>query len=136
MNVQQRQPLPAAIRLQDNCIYLARHGQMRSFAKPEFFAEASKNPDLMTGRVLALHQVNGPHDVHYPVWEMHPAGDELLILASGCLSLEFRGTETPLALPSQAAVIVPAGVWHRLVVHEPSVLVAITPRFNTVHEAA
>jgi hypothetical protein len=57
-------------------------------------------------------------------------------LASGSLSVEFRKGETEQTAPllAQAACIVPAGMWHRLVVHEPSVLIAITTRRNTVHE--
>ena len=134
MNLERHHQGPAAFGLRDNCIYLARDGTMRCYAKTaEFFRSANGNPELIDGRTLALHHVNGPHDVHYPVWEMHPDGDELLILASGSLSVELRGKgATP--LPPQAAVIVPAGIWHRLIVHEPSVLIAITTRRNTVHE--
>jgi quercetin dioxygenase-like cupin family protein len=67
---------------------------------------------------------------------MHPDGDELLILASGSLSVEFREGETKRTapLPPQAAFIVPAGIWHRIVVDEPSVLLVVTPRHNTMHE--
>jgi len=110
---------------------------MRCHAKTvEFFRSAGRNAELMDGRTLAHYHVNGPHDVHYPVWEMRPEGDELLIVASGSLSVEFRTGETARTapFPREAAVIVPAGMWHRLIVHEPSVLIAITTRRNTVHE--
>jgi mannose-6-phosphate isomerase-like protein (cupin superfamily) len=89
--------------------------------------------ELKDGRTLALYHVNNARDVHYPNWEMHPEGDELLILASGSLSVEIREGETA-PLPPQAAFIVPAGTWHRLIVHEPSVLIAVTTRRNTIHE--
>jgi mannose-6-phosphate isomerase-like protein (cupin superfamily) len=137
MNLQPQHRGPGAISLQDNCIYLARDGAMLCYAKTAaFFRSADRELELMDGRTLALYRVNGPHDVHYPVWEMHPEGDELLILASGSLSVECRGAEMerPSPLPPQAAFIVPAGIWHRLIVHEPSVLIAITTRRNTVHE--
>jgi mannose-6-phosphate isomerase-like protein (cupin superfamily) len=137
MNLQHHHQGPAALGLEDNCIYLARDGAMRCYAKTaEFFRSADRNPELMDGRTLALYHVNDPDDVHYPVWEMHPEGDELLILASGSLSVEFRRgeMERTAPLPPQAAFIVPAGIWHRLIVHEPSVLIAITTRRNTVHE--
>jgi mannose-6-phosphate isomerase-like protein (cupin superfamily) len=137
MNLQHHHQSPAALGLQDNLIYLARDGAMRCHAKAaEFFRSADRHPELMDGRTLALYHVNGPDDVHYPVWEMHPEGDELLIVASGSLSVEFRTGETARTapLPPEAAVIVPAGMWHRLIVHEPSVLIAITTRRNTVHE--
>jgi len=110
---------------------------MRSYAKTaELFRNAGENPELMDGRMLALYHVNGPEDVHYPVWEMHSEGDELLILASGSLSVDFREGEMDrtASLPPQAAFIVPAGIWHRLMVHEPSILIAITPRHNTVNK--
>lgn len=137
MNLQHRYQDPAAVRLQDNCIYLSRDGAMRSYPKTaEFFRNTNKNPELMDGRILALQNVNGPQDVHYPTWEMHPEGDELLILVSGSLSVEFREgkKERTAPLPPQAAFIVSVGVWHRLIVHEPSVLIALTPRHNTVLE--
>jgi mannose-6-phosphate isomerase-like protein (cupin superfamily) len=87
-------------------------------------------------RTLSHHQVNGPDDVHYPAWEMHPEGDEILILTSGALSVEWQeGTlERSARLTPQAALVVSARVWHRVIVHEPSQLIAITPRQNTVHK--
>jgi hypothetical protein len=50
--------------------------------------------------------------------------------------VEFREGEMERTAPlaPQAAFIVAAGIWHRLIVHEPSVLIAITPRRNTAHE--
>lgn len=127
-----------SISLPDNCVYLARDGSMRPYAKTaEFFRNAGKNPALRNGLVLTLHEVNTPQDVHYPAWEMHPEGDELLICAFGSLAVEFRneGIERTAPLPLRSAFIVPVGVWHRLIVHEPSVLIAITPGHNTVHES-
>lgn len=127
--MQQSPQRTAAMRLQDNFIHLAPDGSVRFFVK---------NPELMNGRVLALHRVNGPEDVHFPTWEMHPEGDELLIVASGSLAVEFREEELNWTEPltPQTACIVRAGTWHRLIVHEPSVLIAITPRPNTVHAKA
>jgi mannose-6-phosphate isomerase-like protein (cupin superfamily) len=110
---------------------------MRPYAKTaEFFRDAVTNPDLTDGLVLSLHEVNTPRDVHYPAWEMHPEGDELLMVSSGSLGIELRKEriERAATLPPRSAFIVPAGVWHRLIVHEPSVLLAITPGHNTVHE--
>ncbi len=110
---------------------------MRPHAKTaEFFRNAGTNPDLIDGLILTLHEVSTPRDVHYPDWEMHPEGDELLILSSGSLTVEFRkeGFERTAPLPLRSALIVPAGLWHRLIVHETSVLIAITPGHNTVHE--
>jgi mannose-6-phosphate isomerase-like protein (cupin superfamily) len=134
MSEDQRQDR-TAIDLQDHCLLLARDGTIRPGLKTEFFRRAGTDPALEHGRLLTLHPARSPRDVHYPLWEMHPAGDELLVLASGALSVELRdGRATRMtALPAQAAFIVPAGVWHRLVVREPSLLMAITPGYGTVH---
>jgi len=137
MSLQHHLEDSAAHDLKEDCIYLARDGTMQSHAKTaEFFRNSGNSPELTDGRTLALYYVNCPHDVHYPVWEMHPEGDELLILASGSLSVELGEgkMERTAPLPPQAAFIVRAGIWHRLIVHEPSVLIAITQRHNTVHK--
>ena len=110
---------------------------MSSHAKTtRFLKDAGTDPALADGRILAVHTVTTPQDVHYPIWEMHPEGDELLVLLSGLLSVEYRrNDETRTApLPPLSAFIVPAGIRHRLIVEAPSTLMAITPRHNTVHE--
>jgi len=135
MILQDHHEVPSALGLRDNCIYLAPDGTMQPYATgTAFLKSATTDPELMDGRTLALRTVSGPQDVHYPAWEMHPDGDELLILTSGSLSVELREEAVGRApLSPHAAFIVPAGVWHRLIVHEPSVLIAITPRHNTAH---
>ena len=128
---------PMALDLLHDCVYLAPRNAMRPFPKTaEFVRRTQEDPELVDGRVLALHHVNGPADVHYPDWEMHREGDELLLLVSGALSVEMRESAHARMerLPSHAALIVPTGIWHRLIVHEPSVLIAVTPRHNTEHE--
>ena len=61
--------------------------------------------------------------------EMHPDGDELLFLVSGKVSvvLEEAGAERVLEVLPGQAVVVPRGVWHRVVPKEPSQLIHITP---------
>ena len=61
--------------------------------------------------------------------ERHPDGDELLFLVSGrvTLHLEEDGEERLVDLGPGEAFIVPRGVWHRVVLSEPSQLVHITP---------
>jgi quercetin dioxygenase-like cupin family protein len=60
---------------------------------------------------------------------MHPDGDELLYLISGAVSVVLElpdATQTLKLVPGQA-VIVPKGVWHRVLINEPSRLVHLTP---------
>jgi mannose-6-phosphate isomerase-like protein (cupin superfamily) len=62
--------------------------------------------------------------------EMHPDGDELLFLISGHISvlfLERESAEQLVELSPGQAVVVPRGVWHRVLPKEPSQLLYITP---------
>ena len=65
-----------------------------------------------------------PHD-----GEMHPDGDELLFLVSGKVAvvLEDRDPPRQVELAPGQAIIVPRGVWHRVLLIEPSQIVHITP---------
>lgn len=128
-------PHPSVFSLKDHIIHLSSAGAIRSHASGVgFFQLAMANPELMQGYVFSLHHAANSAAVHYPTWEMHPEGDELLILLSGSLSAEFRHQEgqSTEVLSCHTASIVPAGIWHRLIVHEPSVLIAITPRQGTL----
>ena len=61
--------------------------------------------------------------------EMHPDGDELVYLISGAIAVELElpgGTQTVELAPGQA-VIVPKGIWHRVLIREPSQLFHLTP---------
>ena len=127
----------AAVQLAENCIHLAREGHMSSHARTaDFFKNAATDPAFSNGFVLAVHNVTTPSDVHYPTWEMHPEGDELLVSISGSLSVEYREDNEvrTVPLPTLSAFVVKAGLWHRLFVAAPSVLMSITPRHNTVHD--
>ena len=67
---------------------------------------------------------NPPH-----AGEMHPDGDEVLFLISGHVAvlLEEEGEERVLEVRPGQAVVVPRGVWHRVLLREPSQLFHITP---------
>ena len=61
--------------------------------------------------------------------EMHPDGDELLFLISGKVTVVLEDREPPreIELAPGQAVVVPRGVWHRVLLSEPSQLLHITP---------
>lgn len=124
--------------LMDTLLYLDANQSIRSYAKQfEFFRKAQQDSELADSFTLVLFEVQSAEDVHYPIWEMHPEGDELLILISGSLSIEFDDqaiTQEMLLLP-QTAFVVPAGSWHRIEVNEPSMLLAVTPRHGTLHKS-
>jgi catechol 2,3-dioxygenase-like lactoylglutathione lyase family enzyme len=61
--------------------------------------------------------------------EMHPDGDEILILVSGGVDvvLEEDGKEERITLEPGQACVVPRGVWHRVALREPSRVLYLTP---------
>jgi mannose-6-phosphate isomerase-like protein (cupin superfamily) len=61
--------------------------------------------------------------------EMHPDGDELLFVLSGRVEVLLEDVDPPrtVELGVGQALIVPRGVWHRVLLVEPSQLLHITP---------
>lgn len=84
-------------------------------------------------RVVGAKRAVAPSDFHVDEWEMHPHGDELLHLLAGAvdLVLEEPGGERVVGLRAGQVCIVPRGVWHRLVLREPSDLAFCTPPSGT-----
>lgn len=76
-----------------------------------------------------------PANFHADEWEMHPAGDEVLYLLTGALDvvLEEPAGERTVRLRGGQGCLVPRGVWHRLVLAQPSDLLFITPARGTRH---
>jgi len=67
--------------------------------------------------------------------EMHPEGDELHYLVSGRLDLvlEEGDGDRVLELTPGDSASVPKGVWHRFIVREPALGIAITCGRGTEH---
>lgn len=96
-----------------------------------------------TGRIQLLSRAGGPppridgHTVTAAVMtqndphagERHPDGDELLYLISGRLQVMLDDDEENRLVQLQPgdAFVVPQGVWHQVLLQEPSHLLAITP---------
>jgi mannose-6-phosphate isomerase-like protein (cupin superfamily) len=85
-------------------------------------------PELAGGRILGASLVASPEELHPDTWEMHPEGDELLFLFSGAIDaiLESASGDQRISLTPGSSLIVPAGVWHRLLLREPGLLVVVT----------
>jgi mannose-6-phosphate isomerase-like protein (cupin superfamily) len=100
---------------------------------PSLRSRLALDPDLRSGRMLGVHAVRTDDDVHAAQWEMHPSGDELLCVCSGRIDLvlDEAGGPRVIALEPMTGVIVPRGTWHRLLVVEPSVLVALARHDDT-----
>ena len=70
-----------------------------------------------------------------PTWEMHPAGDEILVLLSGAIDvvLDVDGAHRVVELRERAACVIPCGTWHKQIVREPGHELAITYGKGTQH---
>jgi mannose-6-phosphate isomerase-like protein (cupin superfamily) len=87
---------------------------------------------LAEGHVLGVLAISSSDDLHAE-WEMHPAGDEVLIMLTGKLNVEYsdgvRGGAS--SLGSGQAMVMPKGVWHRLALREPGLLLSLSPLQGT-----
>jgi mannose-6-phosphate isomerase-like protein (cupin superfamily) len=95
---------------------------------PAFWRESTTDPALH--RVVSAVDFDDPADLHENVLERHPAGDEVLLLASGELEVVVQDDagRHRVVLRAGAAFVVPRGAWHRLVVRRPGRLIAINHR--------
>jgi len=79
---------------------------------------------LPPGRLVSLFSFESD----WGSWEVHPKGEELVMLLSGemTLILERRGSEERIALEPGQFIIVPKGAWHTADVHAPAKALFIT----------
>lgn len=81
------------------------------------------------GRLVIVSGSESP----WTFWERHPAGDEVAVLLSGCLTFIQEGGEHRIKLRPGQAAITPRGTWHTADVEEASTLLFITPGRGTEH---
>lgn len=71
---------------------------------------------------------------NWPTWEIHPAGDELVVLVAGhaefVLDLGEQESRVILDAPGQY-VIVPKGIWHTANIAESAQMFFVTPGQGT-----
>ena len=99
-------------------------------AAPDFWQSLAEHD--LDGRLFGV--VSTDQDSH---WEMHPGGDEILVALSGSIEivLDLDDETETLTLETGQMCIVPRGVWHRLIVHEPGKLLFATPGPTTHHRS-
>lgn len=121
-----------SLRLSETYLELRDDGAVcRIDLTPEFW------PDLMAGR----RHVDGRMIMSFELsedmthWELHPAGDEILLVLSGRMTVIVEGSpDECFELSAGQAFVVPRGRWHRLNVCEPGEVVFITPGEGTEHK--
>ncbi len=75
----------------------------------------------------------------WPSWEVHPQGDEVVVLMSGAaeMILDERGGHRSVRLTRPGEfVIVPKGTWHTAKIATPTSMLFITPGEGTDHKEA
>ncbi|HMN78903.1 MAG TPA: cupin domain-containing protein [Burkholderiaceae bacterium] len=90
------------------------------------------HPQLDRGRLMSAFRFSEP----WAVWERHPAGEELVMLLSGTVTvvLEESGTERSFELTEAGAyVLVPRNVWHTARTSAPTMMLFLTPGAGTEH---
>jgi mannose-6-phosphate isomerase-like protein (cupin superfamily) len=98
----------------------------------EFWEKIDTRPELDGGRLVGtFHNAED-----WGVWEMHPAGDEVVCLLSGAIDvvLEEEHGERIVELEPGSTCIVPRGVWHTANVREPGDTLHITRGEGTQHK--
>jgi mannose-6-phosphate isomerase-like protein (cupin superfamily) len=100
---------------------------------PTFWQElaSGQRAELDVGRLVL--QMHGSED--WPTWEMHPCGDELVILVSGeaDMLLEVEPAQRVKLRQPGDFVRVPKGVWHTAKIAKACTLILITPGEGTTH---
>lgn len=88
--------------------------------------------DGAEGRLVAMHRFTE----NWPSWEMHPAGDEVVVCISGQMVLhqEFpdQRTATVTLGPGEYAIN-PPGVWHTADIDREATALFITSGLGTEH---
>lgn len=99
----------------------------------EFWKDPAARPELASGRIV----VGTRYEKDLPHWEMHPAGDELLVALSGAFEVLLQDGRTDHVVPLAAGqvALVPFGIWHRLRVKTPGEILFVTPGKGTQHRA-
>lgn len=73
-------------------------------------------------------------DTDWPTWEIHPAGDEIVVLLSGraTLHLKIAEGERQAALSEPGSyVVVPRNTWHTAKIAEQTRMLFVTPGEGT-----
>lgn len=103
---------------------------------PTLYEQLDKAYNGFKGHTLiAIHGFSEP----WGTWEKHPAGDEIVVLLSGCVQFRIRSDSTEQSVKLSAPgeyLVVPKGQWHTAETSCLSKLLFITPGEGTAHEGS
>ena len=80
----------------------------------------------------------GTGEGDWPRWEMHPQGDEILILLEGQLTviLDQDAVQRQVEMTPGSTLVVPMGAWHRAVAQKAVRMLFVTYGAGTTHRPA
>jgi uncharacterized cupin superfamily protein len=118
-------------------VHLGRGGSARVqpvFTGMEWYDAYSKRTeaDGTEGRLVSLYDMTDS----WTSWEMHPAGDEVVVCVSGRIVLVQEAADGNIARVTLAPggyVINPPGIWHTADIAEPCRVLFITAGQGTRH---
>lgn len=123
--------------LRDNPVHLGLGGRAASqprFTGMEWYADyiARTASDGAEGRLVSCYDFSES----WTSWEMHPAGDELVICTAGAITLiqeDAGGARNVVTLMAGDYAINAAGVWHTADVDREATVLFVTAGFGTQH---
>lgn len=123
-----------ALRLASNFVVLNDNFRADTVeVTPDIYARLDEKYKEFAGHLLISSYA---FDEDWPTWEVHPAGDEFVILVSGDVDLVLAkdgGDETARMTEPGTFVIVPRDTWHTARVRTHSVMMFITPGEGTIN---
>jgi mannose-6-phosphate isomerase-like protein (cupin superfamily) len=128
---------PMEADLVSRLVCLHPDGGVRTVDATEFWAAASQGADPMEHGHEILVSVFS-YDRDWDTAEQHPVGDEPTLVVEGALTmlLDVDGLEQSCHVEAGTWCVVPAGVWHRALVHRPTRALHLTPGRGTRHRPA
>lgn len=123
--------------LRETFIHLGRSG--RAVVQPPFSGMDwyqgygdRHDADGCDGRLVSLYDFTES----WTMWEMHPAGDEVVICTAGSITLlqeHADGRATSVTLGPGEHAINPPGCWHTADIDQPASAIFITAGLGTQH---
>ncbi len=110
--------------------------------EPEFTGEMSwyegygrrHASDGAEGRLVTMHTFTEPWDV----WEMHPAGSEVVLCVAGRITLHQEladGSSARVTLVAGEYAVNPPGAWHTADIDDSATVLFVTAGMGTEHRA-
>lgn len=119
-----------AMDLESTYLSLDGQGRVARHSVQGFWESVDQNPDVLATLVAAFVSTED-----WPHWEMHPEGEEVLILIDGAMTLilDESAGERRVEMGPGSTCIVPRGVWHRALVRQTSRFIGLTYGAGTSH---